>query len=57
MMHSGLIGAVLYAKELPRLAEFYRAVVGLRVHTMREGFAVLGHEPSQLVIVRDVSRS
>ena len=52
VMHSSLIGAVLYAKDLPRLAEFYRAVVGLQVQTMQEGFAVLGHPPSQLVIVR-----
>ena len=52
MMQSGLIGAVLYARDLPRLAEFYSAVTGLQVRTMREGFAVLGQEPSQLVIVR-----
>src|SRR5262245_8264029 len=52
VMHSSLIGAVLYAKDLPRLAEFYRAVVGLQVQTMQEGIAVLGHPPSQLAIVR-----
>jgi predicted enzyme related to lactoylglutathione lyase len=52
MMQSGLIGAVLYAKDLPRLTEFYSAVMGLKVLTMREGFAVLGQQPSQLVIVR-----
>jgi Glyoxalase-like domain len=52
MMQSELIGAVLYAKDLPRLAEFYSAVTGLQVQTMREGFAVLGQPPSQLVIVR-----
>jgi hypothetical protein len=52
MIHPGLIGAVLYAKDLPRLVEFYSAVAGLHVRTIQEGFAVLGQQPSQLVIVR-----
>jgi predicted enzyme related to lactoylglutathione lyase len=52
MIHPGLIGAVLYAKDLPRLVEFYSAVAGLHVQTIQEGFAVLGQQPSQLVIVR-----
>jgi predicted enzyme related to lactoylglutathione lyase len=52
MLQSTLIGAVLYAKDLARLAEFYSAVTGLQLQTKREGFAVLGHQPSQLVIVR-----
>jgi predicted enzyme related to lactoylglutathione lyase len=51
-MQPGLIGAVLYAKDLQRLTEFYSAVAGLQVQIIREGFAVLGQRPSQLVIVR-----
>jgi predicted enzyme related to lactoylglutathione lyase len=52
MTHRGLTGAVLYAKDLQRLVEFYSAVACLDVRSMQKGFAVLGREPSQLVIVR-----
>jgi predicted enzyme related to lactoylglutathione lyase len=52
MTQSGLIGAVLYAKDLQQLAEFYTAVAGLELAQTQEGFAVLGRPPSQLVIVR-----
>jgi predicted enzyme related to lactoylglutathione lyase len=52
MTHRGLIGAVLYAKDLRRLVEFYSAVACLDVQSVQAGFAVLGREPSQLVIVR-----
>ena len=52
MTQSGLIGAVLYAKDWHRLVEFYSALTGLQVRTMQEGFAVLGGESSQLSIVR-----
>jgi len=52
MTQSVLIGAVLYAKDLPRLAQFYSAVTRLQVQTIRKTFAVLGQQPSQLVIVR-----
>jgi predicted enzyme related to lactoylglutathione lyase len=52
MAHRGLTGAVLYAKDLRQLVQFYTAVAGLDLHKMEEGFAVLGREPSQLVIVR-----
>jgi predicted enzyme related to lactoylglutathione lyase len=48
----GLIGAVLYAKDLPRLAEFYSAVAGLQIQTAKDEYAVLGCESHQLVIVR-----
>ena len=51
MAQSGLIGAVLYAKDLQRLVEFYAAVAGLELAQVQEGFAVLGRPPSQLVIV------
>jgi hypothetical protein len=40
MTQSGLIGAVLYAKDLPRLAQFYSAVTRLQVQTIRKTFAV-----------------
>ena len=52
MTHRGLTGAVLYAKDLQRLVAFYAAVTGLDVQSVQKGFAVLGGEPSRLVIVR-----
>jgi predicted enzyme related to lactoylglutathione lyase len=52
MIHAGLIGAVLYAKDLPRLLDFYSAVASLQVETIAENFAVLGQQHSQLVIVQ-----
>src|SRR5215475_1775562 len=52
MIHPGLIGAVLYAKDLALLVEFYSAVASLQVKTAQQNFAVLGRHPSQLVIVR-----
>jgi predicted enzyme related to lactoylglutathione lyase len=52
MTHRGLTGAVLYAKDLQDLVEFYSAVACLDVQSMQQGFAILGREPSQLVIVR-----
>jgi hypothetical protein len=42
----------LYAKDPQRLVEFCSAVAGLDVRSVREGFAILGQQPSQLVIVR-----
>ena len=47
-----LIGAVLYAKDLQRLVEFYSAVACLDVQSVQEEFAVLGRKPSRFVIVR-----
>jgi predicted enzyme related to lactoylglutathione lyase len=52
MTHRGLTGAVLYAKDLPRLTDFYAAVACLDVQSVQKGFAVLGRAPSQLVIVQ-----
>ena len=52
MTRRGLIGAVLYAKDLRRLVEFYSAVACLDVQSVQEGFAVLSGESSRLVIVR-----
>ncbi|HTK13340.1 MAG TPA: VOC family protein [Xanthobacteraceae bacterium] len=52
MTHRGLTGAVLYAKDLQRLVEFYSAVARLDIQSVQKGFAVLGREPSQLVIVQ-----
>jgi len=43
---------VLYAKDLHQLVQFYTAVAGLDLQKIDDGFAVLGSEPSQLVIVR-----
>jgi predicted enzyme related to lactoylglutathione lyase len=48
----GLTGAVLYAMDLQRLVEFYSAVACLDVQSVQKGFAILGQQPSQLVIVR-----
>jgi len=52
MIYPRPIGAVLYAKDLPRLVEFYAAVASLQVQTIDENFAVLGEQPSELVVVR-----
>jgi predicted enzyme related to lactoylglutathione lyase len=52
MTHRGLIGAVLYAKDLHRLVEFYSSVVGIELQTTEPAFAVLGSRSSQFVIVR-----
>lgn len=48
----GLVGAVLYAKDLDRLVEFYSSVAGTEVQSIEKGFAILGSGPSQFVIVR-----
>ena len=52
MARRGLIGAVLYAKDIRRLMEFYSSVVGIEPQTIEKGYAVLGSSPSQFVIVR-----
>jgi predicted enzyme related to lactoylglutathione lyase len=52
MTHRGLIGAVLYAKDLRRLVAFYSSVAGIEPQTIETGFVALGSPPSQLVIVR-----
>jgi Glyoxalase-like domain len=52
MTHRGLIGAVLYAKDVGRLVEFYSAVAGVEPQAIEKSFAVLGAVPSQFVIVR-----
>jgi predicted enzyme related to lactoylglutathione lyase len=52
MTHRGFIGAVLYAKNLGRLVEFYSTIAGIEPQAIEKGFAVLGSEPSQFVIVR-----
>ena len=46
------IGAVLYAKDLARLVEFYSSVAGIEPQSVEKRFAVLGAGPSQVVIVR-----
>jgi predicted enzyme related to lactoylglutathione lyase len=52
MTHRGLIGAVLYAKDLDRLVEFYSLVAGIEPQTIEKGVAILGSRPSQFVILR-----
>src|SRR5262245_49963022 len=52
MTHRGLIGAVLYAKDLGRLVDFYSSVAGMEPQTIEKGYAILGGGPSQFVIVR-----
>ncbi|MBV9562418.1 MAG: hypothetical protein JOY90_18540 [Bradyrhizobium sp.] len=51
MTHPGLIGAVLYAKDLGRLVQFYFTVIGVKPPTIEKGFVVLGLKPSQFVIL------
>jgi hypothetical protein len=45
MTHRGLIGAVLYAKDLDRLVEFYSSVAGIEPQAIEKGFAILGSRP------------
>lgn len=52
MARRGLTGAVLYAKDLNQLVQFYSAVAGVDLEKSEDGFAVLGRAPSQFVIVR-----
>jgi predicted enzyme related to lactoylglutathione lyase len=52
MTHRGLIGAVLYAKDLDRLVEFYSSVAGIEPEAIENGFATFGSGPSRFVIVR-----
>jgi predicted enzyme related to lactoylglutathione lyase len=52
MTHRGLIGAVLYAKDLDCLVEFYSSVAGIEPQSVEKRFAVLGAGPAQFVIVR-----
>jgi hypothetical protein len=52
MTHRGLIGAVLYAKDLDPLVEFYCSVAGIEPQAVEKGFAILGSRPSQFVVLR-----
>jgi predicted enzyme related to lactoylglutathione lyase len=52
MAHRGLIGAVLYAKDIRRLMDFYCSVLGIEPQMIEKGYAVLGSRSSQFVIVR-----
>jgi predicted enzyme related to lactoylglutathione lyase len=52
MTHRGLIGAVLYAKDLDRLVEFYSSVAGIEPQAIEKGFAIPGSRASQFVILR-----
>jgi predicted enzyme related to lactoylglutathione lyase len=56
MTHRGLIGAVLYAKDLDRLVEFYSSVAGIEPQAIEKGFAMFGSRPSQFVILRSPKR-
>ena len=52
MTHCGLIGAVLYAKDLDGLVESYSSAAGIEPQAIEKGFAILGSRPSQFVILR-----
>jgi predicted enzyme related to lactoylglutathione lyase len=52
MTYRGLIGAVLYAKDLGRLLDFYSSVAGIEPQTVEKEYAVLGSRLAQFVIVR-----
>jgi predicted enzyme related to lactoylglutathione lyase len=52
MTHRGLIGVVLYAKNLDLLVDFYSSITGVQPRAIESGYAILGAEPAQLVIVR-----
>ena len=52
MTQLGLTGAVLYARDIDRLVEFYASVASIEPQTVEKGFATLGAGPTQFVIVR-----
>ena len=52
MTQSGLMGAVLYAKDMDRLVRFYSAVTGIAPRAVHEGHAILGSNPQEFIIVR-----
>jgi predicted enzyme related to lactoylglutathione lyase len=52
MTQRGLIGAVLYARDLDRLVAFYAAIVGIEPRTVDAASAVFESGPLQFVIVR-----
>jgi predicted enzyme related to lactoylglutathione lyase len=52
MAYRGLIGAVLYAKDLDRLVEFYSSVAGIEPQAIEKGFVIFGSRPSQFVMLR-----
>jgi predicted enzyme related to lactoylglutathione lyase len=52
MTQLGLIGAVLYARDIGRLVEFYASITGIEPQTIEKGFATFGSRPAQFVIVR-----
>ena len=55
MAYRGLIDAVLYAKDLGRLVEFYSSVAGIEPQALEEGFAVLG--PKQLRMPKRIAET
>jgi predicted enzyme related to lactoylglutathione lyase len=55
MSQTGLIGAVLYARDLERLAEFYAVLTGAE-KTIHDDYGVVGATPSQFVLVRIPAR-
>jgi|SRR5215475_715344 len=52
MTNRGLTGAVLYAKDLDLLVDFYSSVADIEPQTIEKGYAILGSGPLQFVIVR-----
>ena len=52
MTHRGLIGAVLYAKDLDRIVEFYCSVAGIEPQSVGNAIRRARGQPSQFVIVR-----
>lgn len=56
MTYRGLIGAVLYAKDLERLVDFYASVAGIERQSIETGYAILASRPLQFVIVRIPNR-
>ena len=45
MTHRGLIGAVLYAKDLTVSQDFYSSVADIEPQSIEKGFAILGARP------------
>jgi predicted enzyme related to lactoylglutathione lyase len=50
MARKGVTGAIVFAKDLQRLARFYREVANLPVTDGDDRFCVLGEGPGRLVI-------
>jgi hypothetical protein len=57
MTHRGLIGAVLYAKDLDRLVEFYSSVAGIEPQAIEKGFTIPDLHNSSFYVFQSASQT